>query len=109
MFYKPEEYFQSCQIIGCLLEFNLAAIASKISFKVKRKGLFDENILNVPYLIWELKMPISTVVKGDGRRMWASQVLLALNVMAKRGDYLSLRTTPSASGGAIESWNGVLK
>lgn len=30
-------------------------------------------------------------------------------IMAKRGDYLSLRTTPSASGGAIESWNGVLK
>lgn len=23
--------------------------------------------------------------------------------------YLSLRTTPSASGGAMESWNGVLK
>lgn len=59
-----EEYFQSCQIIGCLLEFNLAAIASKISFKVKLKDLFDENILNVPYVIWELKMPISTVGKG---------------------------------------------
>lgn len=48
IFRKPEEYFQSCQIIGCLLEFNLAAVASKISFEVKLKDLFDEDILNVP-------------------------------------------------------------
>lgn len=43
-------------------------------------------------------MPISTVVIGDGREP-----------VGEREDYLSLKTTPSASGGAIESWNGVLK
>lgn len=49
---KPEIVFsQSCQIIGHLSEFNLAAVSSssKVCFEVKLKGPPGENILNVPF------------------------------------------------------------
>lgn len=69
IFYKPEIVLsQSSQIIGCLSEFHLPATSSssKIAFEVKLKAP-NENILNVPsFLTREQKLPVSTVVKGDG-------------------------------------------
>lgn len=63
---------------------------------------------SISFLIWEWKLPIATVVEGN-RREPVSKPRPVHTLMSKRGNYLSLKTTPSASGGAIESWNGVLK
>lgn len=48
------------------------------------------------------------MAEGD-RREPVSKPCPVHNLMSERGNYLSLKTTPSASGGAIDSWNGVLK